>query len=189
MINACKCINDCFMIYFLLKICNAKFWLERHIIIIITVIKKICKKYSRKMYVASDSDMLSSVPGPSGIRGYFYSMEERSQKHADECLAWAVYATSSLLMLPTNVYWRFLRLSDQHTFLQPDAGYIVICWMKSSTECKQRSNKPLTKQTAFQSYLMGGQIFRDKELQTTFKLHKGQATHRLLQCWWAKSSR
>jgi hypothetical protein len=38
-------------------------------------------------------------------------MEERSQRNADECLAQAVDATSSPLMLTGNVYWkRFLNV-------------------------------------------------------------------------------
>uniref|UniRef100_A0A4W5MJ42 Reverse transcriptase domain-containing protein n=1 Tax=Hucho hucho TaxID=62062 RepID=A0A4W5MJ42_9TELE len=38
-------------------------------------------------------------------------MEERSQRNADECLARAVYATASPLMLTGNVYWkRFLNV-------------------------------------------------------------------------------
>ena len=39
------------------------------------------------------------------------SMEERSQRNADECLARAVYATGSPLILTGNVYWkRFLNV-------------------------------------------------------------------------------
>ena len=91
----------------------------------------------------SESDTLSSALGPSGIRGFFDFMDGPSQRNADECFASAVYTTGSLLMLPSNVYW------------------------KSSTECKQRSSKPLTKQTVFQSSLMDGQISRAKELLTT----------------------
>jgi hypothetical protein len=45
---------------------------------------------------------------------FFDSMEERSQRNADECLARAVYATGSPMMLTGNVYWkRFLN------FLRP----------------------------------------------------------------------
>ena len=33
-------------------------------------------------------------------------MEERSQRNADECLARAVYATGSPLMLTGDVYWK-----------------------------------------------------------------------------------
>ena len=41
----------------------------------------------------------------------FDSMEERRQRNADECLAQAVYATGSPLMLTGNVYWkRFLNV-------------------------------------------------------------------------------
>ena len=48
---------------------------------------------------------------------FFNSMEERSQKNADECLARAVYATGSPLMLTGNVFWkRFLNvLHPEHT--------------------------------------------------------------------------
>ena len=39
------------------------------------------------------------------------SMEEHSQRNADECLARAVYATDSPLMLTGNVFWkRFLNV-------------------------------------------------------------------------------
>ena len=38
-------------------------------------------------------------------------MEERSQRNVDECLARAVYATGSPLMLTGNVFWkRFLNV-------------------------------------------------------------------------------
>jgi hypothetical protein len=38
-------------------------------------------------------------------------MKERSKRNADECLARAVYATGSPLMLTANVYWkRFLNV-------------------------------------------------------------------------------
>ena len=41
----------------------------------------------------------------------FDSMEERSQRNADECLDRAVNATGSPLMLTGNVYWkRFLNI-------------------------------------------------------------------------------
>ena len=59
----------------------------------------------------SESDTLSSAPGPSGIRGFFDFMDEASQRNADECFARAIYATGSPLMLPSNVYWkRFLNV-------------------------------------------------------------------------------
>lgn len=59
----------------------------------------------------SDSDTLSSAPGHSGIGGLFDSMDERSQRNADECFARAMYATGSPLMLTSNVYWkRFLNV-------------------------------------------------------------------------------
>ncbi|XP_033988379.1 uncharacterized protein LOC117484064 [Trematomus bernacchii] len=54
----------------------------------------------------SESDTLSSAPGPSGIRGFFDFMDEPSQRKADECFARAVYATGSPLILPSNVYWK-----------------------------------------------------------------------------------
>lgn len=59
----------------------------------------------------SESDTLLSAPGTSGIRRFFDSMDERSQRNADECFARAVYATGSPLMLPSSVYWkRFLNI-------------------------------------------------------------------------------
>ena len=59
----------------------------------------------------SESDTLSSAPGPSGIRRFFDSMDERSQRNTDECFARAVYATGSPLMLPSSLYWkRFLNV-------------------------------------------------------------------------------
>lgn len=63
------------------------------------------------LYQLHQSDTLSSVPGPSGIRGFFDFMDEPCQRNADECFARAVYATGSPLMLPSNVYWkRFLNV-------------------------------------------------------------------------------
>ena len=38
------------------------------------------------------------------------SMEERSQRNADECLARAVYATGSPLMQTGNVYFKCMQL-------------------------------------------------------------------------------
>ena len=38
--------------------------------------------------------------------GFLDSMEERSERNADECLAQAVYATGSPLMLTGNMYWK-----------------------------------------------------------------------------------
>ena len=57
----------------------------------------------------SQSDTLSSAPGPSGIRGFFDFMDEASQRNADECFARAIYATGLPLMPPSNVYWNVLR--------------------------------------------------------------------------------
>ena len=57
------------------------------------------------------SDTPSTAPGRSGIRGFFDSMDDRSQRNADECFARAVYATGSPLTLTANVYWkRFLNV-------------------------------------------------------------------------------
>lgn len=59
----------------------------------------------------SESDTLSSARIVSRIRGFFDSMDERSQRYANECFARAVYATGSPLMLPSSVYWkRFLNV-------------------------------------------------------------------------------
>ncbi|XP_052452890.1 uncharacterized protein LOC128013739 [Carassius gibelio] len=59
----------------------------------------------------SDSGTLSSAPAHSGTGGLFDSMDERSQRHADECFARAMYATGSPLTLTSNVYWkRFLNV-------------------------------------------------------------------------------
>ena len=38
----------------------------------------------------SDTLSIATAHGPPGIRRFFYSMEERSQRNADECLARAV---------------------------------------------------------------------------------------------------
>jgi hypothetical protein len=55
--------------------------------------------------------MIATAHGPPGIRSFFDSMVERSQRNADECLARPVYATGSPLMLTGNMYWeRFLNV-------------------------------------------------------------------------------
>ena len=51
----------------------------------------------------SDTLSIATTHGPPGS---FDSMEERSQRNADECLARTVYATGSPLMLTGNVYWK-----------------------------------------------------------------------------------
>ena len=57
------------------------------------------------------SDTLSTAPGCFVIKGFFDSMDEPSQRNADECFSRAVYATGSPLMLKANVYWkRFLNV-------------------------------------------------------------------------------
>ncbi|XP_071230465.1 uncharacterized protein [Salvelinus alpinus] len=59
----------------------------------------------------SDTLSIATAHGPSGIRCFFDSMEKRSQRNADECLARAVHTTGSPLMLTGNVYWkRFLNV-------------------------------------------------------------------------------
>ena len=59
----------------------------------------------------SDTLSIATAHGPPEIRSVFDSMEERSQINADECLARAVYATGSPLLLTGNVYWkRFLNV-------------------------------------------------------------------------------
>ena len=52
----------------------------------------------------SDTLSIATAHGPPGIRSFFDSVEERSQRNADECLAQAVYAICSPLMLTSNVY-------------------------------------------------------------------------------------
>jgi hypothetical protein len=57
----------------------------------------------------SDTLSIAIAQGPPGIRSYFDSMEERTQKNPDECLARPVSSTGSPLKLTGNVYWkRFL---------------------------------------------------------------------------------
>jgi hypothetical protein len=51
----------------------------------------------------SDTLLIETAHGPPGIRSVFDSMEERSQRNVDECLARAVYG--SPLVLTGNVYW------------------------------------------------------------------------------------
>ncbi|RXN07090.1 hypothetical protein ROHU_032480 [Labeo rohita] len=59
----------------------------------------------------SDSDTLSSAPGDSRIRVLLDTIDECSQRNADECFARAMYATGSPFMLTANVYWiRFLNV-------------------------------------------------------------------------------
>jgi hypothetical protein len=58
----------------------------------------------RGEYDESDILSIATAHGPPGIRSFFDSMEEHSQINADECLARAVYATGSPLMLTGNVY-------------------------------------------------------------------------------------
>ncbi|KAM9412479.1 uncharacterized protein ACWYII_026641 [Salvelinus alpinus] len=59
----------------------------------------------------SDTLLIATAHGPPGIRRFFNSMEERSQRNEDECRAQAVYATGSPLMLTGNGYWkRFLNV-------------------------------------------------------------------------------
>ena len=48
------------------------------------------------------------------LKFFFDSMEERSQRNADECLALGVYAAGSPLMLTGNVYWKIF-----HNVLRP----------------------------------------------------------------------
>ena len=58
----------------------------------------------------SDTLSIATAHGPPGIK-FFYSMEERGQRDAVECLVQAVYTTGSPLMLTGNVYWkRFLNV-------------------------------------------------------------------------------
>ena len=113
----------------------------------------------------SESDTLWSAPGSPGTRGFFDFMDEPSQRNADECFARAVYATGSPLMLPSNVYWkRFLNVL--RPACTPPTRHALSTHLLDE-EFKQRSSRPLTKLTVFQSSLMDGQISRAKELLTT----------------------
>lgn len=73
-----------------------------------------CKEYSQQS-PGPDGSSSASIPVPSFSylpsatpEGQFLidSVDQRSQAYADECLARAVYATSSPLTLPDNVYWK-----------------------------------------------------------------------------------
>ncbi len=114
----------------------------------------------------SDSDTLSSVHGHSGIRGFFDSMDERSQRNADECFARAMYATGSPLMLTANVYWkRFLNvLRPAYT---PPTRHALSTHLldREFNRVQAKVKQTIDKQTAFPSSLMDGQM--SMELSTT----------------------
>lgn len=76
-----------------------------------------CKKFSQSSQESSASHGNSSASIPcmpfspsatSSTLGELFidTMDDRSQQYADECLARALYATGSPLMLIDNVYWR-----------------------------------------------------------------------------------
>ncbi|XP_047460156.1 uncharacterized protein LOC125019428 isoform X2 [Mugil cephalus] len=79
-----------------------------------------CKEYSvvSQQSPGPDGSSSASIPVPSfsflpsaspGRQFLIDSVDQRSQAYADECLARAVYATSSPLTLTDNIYWkRFL---------------------------------------------------------------------------------
>lgn len=66
----------------------------------------------------------------------------------EQCMLLA-HLWCSQLMSTGRDFWMFF---SPHTHLPPDMLYLLICWILSSTECKQKSSKPLTKQIAFQSW-------------------------------------
>ena len=81
----------------------------------------------------SDTLSIATAHGPPGIRSFFDSMEERSQRNADECLDRAVYATGSSLMLTGNVSWkRFLNV------LCP--AYTPPCFIYSFAGCRAQQS-------------------------------------------------
>lgn len=76
-----------------------------------------CKEYSvvSQQSPGSDGSSSASIPVPSisflpcatpGGQFLIDSVDQRSQAYADECLARAVYATSSPLTLTDNIYWK-----------------------------------------------------------------------------------
>ncbi|XP_029299154.1 uncharacterized protein LOC115015756 [Cottoperca gobio] len=76
-----------------------------------------CKEYSMvsQQSQGPDGSSSASIPVPSfsflpsatpGGQFLIDSVDQRSQAHADECLARAVYATSSPLTLTDNIYWK-----------------------------------------------------------------------------------
>ncbi|XP_026204544.1 angiopoietin-1 isoform X1 [Anabas testudineus] len=76
-----------------------------------------CKEYSMvsQQSPCSDGSSSASIPVPSssflpsatpGGQFLIDSVDQRSQAYADECLARAVYATSSPLTLTDNIYWK-----------------------------------------------------------------------------------
>eukprot|EP00064_Thunnus_orientalis_P009549 superscaffoldBa00001221_g9573 len=76
-----------------------------------------CKEYSvvSQQSPGPDGSSSASIPVPSfsflpsanpGGQFLIDSVDQRSQAYADECLARAVYATSSPLTLTDNIYWK-----------------------------------------------------------------------------------
>lgn len=76
-----------------------------------------CKEYSvvSQQSPGPDGSSSASIPVPSfsylpsatpGGQFLIDSVDQRSQAFADECLARAVYATSSPFTLPDNIYWK-----------------------------------------------------------------------------------
>lgn len=76
-----------------------------------------CKEYSvvSQQSPGPDGSSSASIPVPSfsflpsatpGGQFLIDSLDQRSQAYADECLARAVYATSSALTLTDNIYWK-----------------------------------------------------------------------------------
>ena len=81
----------------------------------------------------SDTLSIAISYGPPGIRSIFDSMEERSQRNANECLARAVYATSSPLMLTGNVYWKRFLNECSSPSIHPSNQ---TCFIYSFTGCR-----------------------------------------------------
>ncbi|GAA6105166.1 glucose-fructose oxidoreductase domain-containing protein 2 isoform X1 [Tachysurus ichikawai] len=105
----------------------------------------------------SDSDTFSTAHSHSGIRGFFDSMDDHSQRNVDECFARAMYATGSPLMLTANVYWkRFLNvLRPAYT---PPTRHALSTHLLDTEFNRVQARKPLTKQIAFRSSMMGGRM-------------------------------
>jgi hypothetical protein len=84
---------------------------------------------------------IATAHGPPGIRSCFDSMEERSQRNADEYLARTVYATGSPLMLTGNVYWkRFLNVL-RPAFTHPTRHALSTHLLSSSEDQVNRESR------------------------------------------------
>ena len=86
----------------------------------------------------SDTLSIEAAHGPPGIRCFFDSKKKRSQRNSDECLARAVYATGSPLMLTGCVLEEIsecslpsIHPSNQTCFIYSFAG----CRVQQSLTC------------------------------------------------------